>query len=440
MTDFASHAAEPSLRLSKLIEANQKLAQVESVKDLIPLFLELALDVTGAESSSFLVFDPHRQVLLFSDVRAMLRNDSAADVLNSSIEIPIGVGIAGWVARERRPLIVKDVLKDSRFFNEVDKTTGHVTRSILAVPVVYINELLGVIEVLNPIKKENFDAADQEVLASFANIAAVAIFRARLLEEKLKQQRLEIQMETAARIQSLFRPQPPRLGYGTRIWAVSIPARFVGGDLYDVIPLTDNSWLVYVADVADKGLPAALVMAALWVLIRNETLRSVDVAHLLAKLNHTLYQLLSNEGFFVTILMGRYWPSTGKLEVACGGHPAALKSDGGDCKKVYGRRGPALGVYAESAFKKENVLLKPGESILFTTDGVSETRNPKGEFFGEHRVIDAITSAKGPPWGPGLVDRLKRWRADREPHDDLTLLEIWRDKPKDPVPTGVSTA
>jgi serine phosphatase RsbU (regulator of sigma subunit) len=427
MADSGEKGAKTSLRLRKLIEANQKLAQVESVEDLIPLFLTLAVDVTSAESSSFLVFDPRKQVLLFKDIKGREGNATAEAILKDSIEIPLGVGIAGWVAKERRPLIVSDVMKDQRFFGAVDESSGFVTRSILGVPVLYGDELLGVIEVLNPIGKPSFDDDDRDLLTGFANIAAVAIFRARLLEEKLQQQRLEIQLETAARLQSLFRPKPPKVGFGTRIWTVCMPARFVGGDLYDIIPMADGSWLIYVADVADKGLPAALVMAALWVLIRNESHLNIDVDKLLERLNTTLHSLVSDEGFFVTIFMGRYWPVTGKLELACGGHPAVIKKDGNSCRYLTAKRGPALGIYREALFGKEMVVLRRGESILFTTDGVPETLNAEGQFFGEERVVATLQSLERPPYGPALFEVLKSWKGETEPSDDVTMLEIWRD-------------
>ena len=77
------------------------------------------------------------------------------------------------------------------------------------------------------------------------------------------------------------------------------------------------------------------------------------------------------------------------------------------------------------------MILRPGESILFTTDGVSETLNSEEKFFGEQRICDAILGAKGPPWGPGLLETLNRWRGATEPNDDVTLLEIWRDKAKE---------
>jgi serine phosphatase RsbU (regulator of sigma subunit) len=416
-----------SLRLQKLIEASQKLAQVESVENLVPLLLELVRAVTGAEASSFLIYDPDRHVLRFSTITDEHISDTAAESLKKTIEIPVGEGIAGWVAKERQPLIVEDAQKDSRFFNKVDKSTGFITRSILGVPVLYGDELMGVIEAVNAIDKPCFDSADKELLVSFADLAAVAIFRARLLEERLQQQKMQIQMETAAKIQSLFRPKAPDIGSGSHIWAISEPAKFVGGDLYDVIPMPDNSWLLYVADVSDKGLPAALIMAALWYRIRSEAHQHQNVGALLGKLNKVLYDLLSEEGYFVTIFIAQYWPNTGKLELVSGGHHPALKVSKNIIRNIAGSRGPSLGIDRWSSYNNEAVHLAPGESMLFTTDGVSEVISPRGEFFGLQRIVDCVKSVPRPPRGRRLWESLKEWQAHTEAHDDLTMLEIWRD-------------
>ena len=420
--------AKLALRLQRLIEANQTLAQVESVENLVPLLLALAREVIGAEASSFLVYNPDRQTLRFFTIKDEHISAAAEKKLKDSVEIPIGEGIAGWVARERRPLIVKDAQKDSRFYKKADKSTGFITRSILGVPVQYGDELLGVIEVLNPIDKDAFDDSDSDLLVSFANLASVAIIRARLLEERLHQQKMEIQMETAAKIQALFRPKPPEPGSGSHFWAVSAPARFVGGDLYDVIPMADGSWLVYVADVSDKGLPAALIMVALWYRIRSEANRHPDVGKLLEVLNKSLNELLEEEGYFVTIFIGQYWPDTGRMVLANGGHDAALKMRKNGCESVQANRGPSLGITCCCQYATETVMLEHGESILFTIDGVSEAMNPRGELFGKQRVVNRVKSEPGPPWGPGLMEAVKLWQADTEPNDDLTILEIWRVK------------
>ena len=94
----------------------------------------------------------------------------------------------------------------------------------------------------------------------------------------------------------------------------------MGGDLYDVIPLPDDSLLVYVADVSDKGVPAALIMAALSTKIRSEALVQSEVDNLLETVNNSMYSLTSEEGFFATIVLARYWPSSGKMQLTLGGH------------------------------------------------------------------------------------------------------------------------
>ena len=415
-----------AIRLQKLCEANQDLASVESVESLVPLLLDLAREVTDAEASSFFTYDADRQVLRFYTIQDDTIDDAAEKSLKE-MEIPLGEGIVGWVARQRQPLIVADAQKDDRFFKAADKSSGFVTRSILGVPVVYADELLGVMEVLNPMGKAGFDESDKDLLVSFANLAAVAIFRARLLQERLEQQKLQIQMETAAKIQALFRPSPPEIGSGSHIWAFSRPARFVGGDLYDIIPMSGGSYLTYVADVSDKGLPAALIMVALWYRIRSEAGLHRDVAKLLESLNVALTELLKEEGYFATIVIAQYWPSSGKLELACGGHLPALKVSNRKVASLHVECGPALGVICCPHYDKATYRIAKGESVLLITDGVNESANAHGELFGLSRVSDHLSQQSDLPRGPELIGAIETWQGNAEPHDDLTLLEIWRD-------------
>ena len=416
-----------AIRLQKLCEANQDLARVESVENLVPLLLDLARDVTDAEASSFFNYLPQRQVLQFYTIKDDTLDETAEKTLKA-IEIPLGEGIVGWVAREREPLIVADAQKDNRFFKDADKSTGFVTRSILGVPVVYADELLGVMEVLNPTGKKSFDDSDRDLLVSFANLAAVAIFRARLLQERLEQQKLQIQMETAAKIQSLFRPRPPEIGFDSHIWVISQPARFVGGDLYDIIPMPGDSWLAYVADVSDKGLPAALIMAALWYRIRSEAGLYPDVGSLLERLNVVLTKLFQDEGYFATIIIAQYWPAEGRLELACGGHMPALKVSNKTVVPLHAECGPALGVICCPRYEKASFRISKGESVLLYTDGISEAANAAGELIGMPRVADILSRPGKPSRGPELIKEIEKWQGSAEANDDITLLEIWRDR------------
>ena len=238
---------------------------------------------------------------------------------------------------------------------------------------------------------------------------------------------LRVQLETATKIQSLFWPRIPELKAGGHIWAVSVPATYVGGDLYDVIPLPDESLLVYVADVSDKGVPAALLMAALSTKIRSEALVQNELDKLLETVNESMYRLASEEGFFATIAVAKYWPSGGRMQLALGGHLSPLWIVEGEIRNLPQIEGISLGVTSDVHYGIEEILLSPGESILFFTDGVIEAENENNELFGNDRLVSYIRDAKGPPWGKGLLDFISNWRGNSSANDDLTILEIWRD-------------
>jgi serine phosphatase RsbU (regulator of sigma subunit) len=238
---------------------------------------------------------------------------------------------------------------------------------------------------------------------------------------------LKVQLETATQIQSLFWPKIPELEAGGHIWAKSDPATYVGGDLYDVIPLPDDSLLVYVADVSGKGVPAALIMAALSTNIRSEALLQSEVDKLLGTVNNTLYSLTSEEGFFATIVLGRYWPASGKLQLALGGHLQPLWIGQSGIGNLPQLKGISIGVTPDVHYEKREILLPPGEAVLFFSDGVIEAENEDQTLFGNERLIDYFKNAQGPPWGEGLLDLISQWRGNAKANDDLTLLEIWRD-------------
>ena len=239
---------------------------------------------------------------------------------------------------------------------------------------------------------------------------------------------LKVQLETATKIQSLFWPKIPELKAGGHIWAVSVPATYVGGDLYDVIPLPDDSLLAYVADVSDKGVPAALIMAALSTKIRSEAQNQSEVDKLLETVNNSTYSLTSEEGFFATIVLARYWPRSGKMQLTLGGHLQPLwivESGIGNLPQL---RGISLGITPDVHYEKKEIILSPGESVLLFSDGVIEAENEDNELFGNDRLVDCINNTKGPPWGKGLLDLINHWRGKANANDDLTLLEIWRDQ------------
>ncbi|RJQ62358.1 MAG: GAF domain-containing protein [Desulfobacteraceae bacterium] len=415
-------------RLKKMIAANQYLAEIESLDSLIPKLLELIRNVTNSQASSLLLYDPQRDRLKFASVADEVIGESGGEILKKAVEIKLGEGIAGWAAKNRKSLMVNDVAADPRHFQKADKKTGFHTKNMISVPLIHQGELLGVINALNAKAKPHFDIEDQEILESFAHLASIAIVRSKLLEARISQQRLQIQLEAASKIQMLFWPKIPELKADWNCWAASIPAAFVGGDLYDLIPMPDGSWVAYVADVSDKGLPAALIMVALWSRIRMEAFLHENLENLLGAVNDAMFELMANEGFFATIILGRYWPETGRMQLVRGGHLAPVLIGKNTQAAISNLKGISLGVAPGIDYKKLEITLAPGESILFLTDGATEAENENGELFGHERLINYLKKAPSPPRGKGLLDAVNKWRGRKTANDDLTILEIWRDR------------
>ena len=413
--------------LKRLMEAHQILADTESLEALFPRLLDLAKNVANAEAASLLLYNQQRDVLEFAAVKDEILGEKADEMLKSAVELKMGEGIAGWAAQNRESVLIEDAQNDPRFSSQADQETGFVTRTILCVPLLYGGDLLGVINVLNSKDKPGFDFFDEELLECFADLASTAIMRSRFLDLRLTQERIQIEMKAAANIQALFWPGLPELGAGSHVWALSKPAKFVGGDVYDVIRMPDESWLVYVADVSDKGLPAALIMAALSTRIRSEAFSHDEVDTLLETVNNAMYVLTVEEGFFATIVLGRYWPADGRMQLTLGGHLPPLLVAGDQLREVSELRGISLGVAPDVTYEKKEIFLSPGESILFVTDGVTEAENERSELFGQLRMSDHIRSVGGAPYGKSLLDAVNAWRGTAEANDDLTMLEIWRD-------------
>ena len=413
--------------LKRLMEAHQLLADTESLEALFPRLLDLAKNVSNAEAASLLIYNQQRNVLEFTAVKDEILGAKADEILKSAVELKMGEGIAGWVAQNRESVLIEDAQNDPRFSSQADQETGFVTRTILCVPLLYGGDLLGVINVLNSKDKPSFDYFDEELLECFADLASTAIMRSRFLDLRLTQERIQIELEAAANIQALFWPGLPELGAGSHVWGLSKPAKFVGGDVYDVIRMPDESWLVYVADVSDKGLPAALIMAALSTRIRSEAFSHHEVDTLLETVNNAMCVLTVDEGFFATIVLAKYWPADGRMQLTLGGHLPPLLIVGDQLREVSELKGISLGVVPDAEYEKKEIFLSPGESILFVTDGVTEAENERAELFGPRRLSDHIISADGPPYGKGLLDRINAWRGRAEANDDLTMLEIWRD-------------
>jgi sigma-B regulation protein RsbU (phosphoserine phosphatase) len=280
--------------------------------------------------------------------------------------------------------------------------------------------------------------ADEYLTKPYSHSALVArvksMLRIKSLHDQVLEQsaQLKRQLKTATTIQSLFWPKIPALTGGGHVWAVSVPAGYVGGDLYDVISLPDGSLVAYVADISGKGVPAALLMAALSTTIRSGIQNETEIDGLLESVNNSMHRLMAEEGYFATAVMIRYWPSSGRLQYALAGHLQPLWIVDGAIHDLPLSGGLSLGIQTGAQYHKGEILLEHGQSVLLFTDGLVEAENEAGEQYTRSRLAAYLKTCDGPPWGERALQCIEAWRGRCAANDDLTIMEVWRD----PVQAG----
>ena len=284
--------------------------------------------------------------------------------------------------------------------------------------------------------------ADEYLTKPYNHSALVARVKSMLRIKSLHDQvldqsaQLERQLKTATIIQSLFWPKISTLKGGGHVWAVSVPAGYVGGDVYDVIPLPDGSLVAYVADISGKGVPAALLMAALSTTIRSEIQMKTEIDRLLASVNDSMHRLMADQRYFATAVLIRYWPSSGKFQYALAGHLLPLRIVDGSASDLPLSGGMPLGIQKGTQYQKAEIVLGVGQSVLLFTDGLVEAEREDGRQFTRDRLVDYLKTSGGPPWGKNVLRRIEAWRGSCAANDDLTIMEVWRN----PEQTGLDYA
>ena len=204
------------------------------------------------------------------------------------------------------------------------------------------------------------------------------------------------------------------------------PMEQVGGDFYDVIELPNNRLGIFIADVADKGMPAALFMALTRTLMRAAILETSSPAEALRRVNDSLLPD-TQQGMFITAVYGELDLDQGTFTYVNAGHnpPFWVKTDGSFEKLT--RTSIALGVMEQPSIEQRVISFKPGETLLLYTDGLTEAFSPSGDLFGEVRLLDVMASLTAGTAEEVIVsiEECLNDFVDTEPlADDLTMLAI----------------
>ncbi len=246
--------------LSMLIEVSALISSTLDFNDLMTIVMEKAKEVMDAEACSILMYKRETDTLEFEV--AICADEQTSDLLKQKVTVKVGRGIAGYVAQHLQPIVIADARTDERFLGDADKQTGFTTKSLMAVPLVGRGGLIGVAEIMNPRHKVSFSDYDLEIFQTLCGQVAIAIENSIFHKESLEHERHMHELDLASTIQRSFLPESPVFQTGGMvISAVNVPAKQVGGDLYDFVALGERQAGVFIGDISGKGISAALYMA-----------------------------------------------------------------------------------------------------------------------------------------------------------------------------------
>ena len=298
------------------------------------------------------------------------------------LHLKLGEGFIGSVALSGEPLISHDVRTDPVYVNARDKT-----RSEMVAPIISNDEVIGVFD-LESDELNAYSDDDLDVLNLLASQVAIIIEKVMLHEQMIEKKRLEGQLEVARQVQlELLPPSDPELE-GFDISAYNFPTEEVSGDYYDWVRIYDDQIGLVIADVAGKGIPAALLMVFLRASLRSATHVGYATHISMTKVNYLLWESIERNQF-ITAFYGILDASTRTLSYSNAGHnpPLLVSADG---QPSFIERGEQpLGMFRETRYHEYYHSFKPGEILVLYTDGVTEALSPAGEEFGRDRLVVA---------------------------------------------------
>lgn len=318
---------------------------------------------------------------------------------------------------------------DWRAFQDMNDESENLSaeRLLIAAPISIKQDVYGILLVEESENARRFRARRLEIINGIAQQSALAIQNDLLQQEMVERGRLETEVQLARQIQQTFIPSVLPTHPHWQIAARWRTARQVGGDFYDIIELPNQRLGIFIADVADKGMPAALFMALARTLVRAAVLETASPSEALKRVNDLLLPD-TQQGMFITAVYGELDLERGILTYVNAGHnPPFLIAKSGIEKLT--RTSIALGAIEQPRIKQRTLTIQPNETLLLYTDGLTEAFSPHGELFGETDLMNAIASLTNQSAEEALQyieARLNDFIGDEALSDDLTMLTLRR--------------
>ena len=362
-----------------LNEVSREMSSILDVEELLRRAAEQVKRVIDYQILSIMLYDEEQKIFRHRlDVKHGQR-------VQGKLRVAASEGIVGAAATLREPVLAPDVSADPRYL-----MVNPETRSELAIPMLHQGKIIGVLD-LESAQVNAFNAEHVQTLSILAANLAVSLENARLYEQVARDEaRLERDLQAAKRIQgALIRPVPAE-DFGLDMAARYLSAREVCGDLYEFLRYGPQQLGIALADVSGKGTAAALYGAVAIGIMRSLAPQKLQPAELLRQMNQLIGERRV-EGRFMTACFATWQKGRRKFRVANAGQSQPLLYKDGRCGKIE-LTGFPLGIFEETNYDEWSVTLDPGDIVIFHSDGIAETMNSEGQFFGTERLRKLVES------------------------------------------------
>jgi sigma-B regulation protein RsbU (phosphoserine phosphatase) len=356
-----------------LNEVGRETSSILDVEELLRRAAEQIKRVIDYQILSLMLYDEKQKVFRHRiDVKH-------GQHVQGKLRVAVSEGIVGAAATLKAPVRVPDVAADPRYL-----MVNPETRSELAIPMIHKGQVIGVLDLESP--QLNYFTEDHvQTLSILAANLAVSLENARLYEKLARDEaRLERDLQAAKRIQGALLQPVPSEDYGLDMAARYLSAREVCGDLYEFLRYGPQQLGIALGDVSGKGTAAALYGAVAIGIMRSLSPQKLQPADILKQMNRIVGERRI-EGRFMTACFATWQKGKRKLRVANAGQSQPLLYKDGHCEKIE-LTGFPLGIFEEVNYDEWNGVLEPGEILVFHSDGIAESTNPEGQFFGTEKL------------------------------------------------------
>ena len=410
-----TRVARQAQALTVLNEISRELTSILNLDELLARVGQLLKRVIDYQMFAVLLVDEREQVLepRYSQVYG--------ETAERRQKVPLNRGLVGAAATERRPILVSDVRKDDRYIQ-----LNPETRSELVVPLIYKGTVIGVMD-LEHTRLGFFTEDHISAVGTLASQIAIAIENARLYQRlHLEEQRLERDLAMAREVQLRLLPQvlprPKRAQFAAKF----LPARTIGGDIYDFLDYGEGRCALALGDVSGKAAPAALYAALVSGIVRSFAARRPAPREILAQLNNAL-QERKLDSQYVTMLFALWDDATRTLEIANAGSVQPLFAHDKIVETV-SVEGFPLGLFPNATYEGLTLSLKPGDSVAFFSDGITDAENEHGEMFGSERlakvVLNQSRSGSAQSIMNSILKSVETFQSGVEHFDDETIVVV----------------